>query len=108
MQPYLVTLPDGVKAFIVQKTSGRKHSINLLLFKIKRSNTLIAYSVRVQELETADYVLYKVRKSGSWKQGGERNQRRLTIGGHKRMQQIKNAIDNFENTYGKSAYKDLF
>lgn len=97
MTPYSVTLADGAKAMIVEKTSGRKRSINLLLFKIRRPRTLIAYSVQVQELQRADYTVYKERASGNWHLGGQRNKNRLTILDHKRVKQIKTAIDHYES-----------
>lgn len=108
MKPYSVKLPDGSKAHVINKIMGRRRSIRLLFFKIKRKKTLIAYSVRLISQENIGYTIYKVKRSGVWTRGGERESGRFDKSDKKRTLEIKSAIDSFETAYYPWAYKELF
>lgn len=108
MKPYSVNLPDGSRADVVNKILGRKRSIRLLFFKIRRKKTLIAYSVRLASEEEISYTIYKVRQSGEWTNGGERHYGRFGKTDKQRTLEIKTAIDDFESASGPAAYNELF
>lgn len=107
MQPFSVTLADGAKINVVQKISGRKRSIKLIFFKIRRRKQLIAYSVKTQEQNSTHYTIYKVKNTGLWQRGVDSDDA-LTKDDHKRALEIKSAIDEFESAISPYAYKDLF
>lgn len=108
MQPFSCTLANGTGIDVVHKIYGRRRSIRLILFKIRRKQTLIAYTVQTQEQEPISYTIYKTKDNGTWQRGGISNQGRLTSTDKVRTKEIKTAIDLYESAIGPHAYRQLF
>lgn len=108
MQPYTIQIVEGTQAHILRKESGRKRSLRLFFFRIKRRRTLIAYFVNVQDTISATYTLYKIRRTGLWLRGGERENGKVKNNDKLLMEDIKKSIDKYEGAYGSNAHKFLF
>lgn len=88
--------------------SGRKRSSRILFFRIRKSETLIKYTVRLQEGQPVEYEIYKEDQTGGWKKGGERNGNKIANEDKPVVEEIEKAIDAFEASIGRDAYKKLF
>lgn len=108
MQPFSVTLANGSSFNVVHKIYGRKRSIKLVFFKIRRKQTLIAYTVQTQEQQPVNYTVYKIKDSGAWQSGDAVSDGRLSWKDRQITRDIKSAIDQHESSLGPHAYLELF
>lgn len=109
MRTYSITLTDGSKITVLNKIAGRKRSIRLPFFKIRRKKVLIAYSVHVEAPQPTKYTIYKIKNSGAWKRGAEIGASgQVSSELKKRTKEIKSAIDNYESSISAIAYRALF
>lgn len=109
MRSYSITLADGSQITVLNKVAGRKRSIKLPFFKIRRKKVLIAYSVQVEAPQPMQYTLYKIKDSGAWKRGAEISATgQVSSELKKRTKEIKSAIDDYESSISAIAYHALF
>ena len=107
MEPYTIQLENGTEAFIYQKREGRKRSVRLLFFKIRRRKKLIAYTL-VNKGSSTVYTIYKTKTGGKWLRKGEKAEGRFTKKDANITSAIEKAIDQYEGKIGMEAYKALF
>ncbi len=108
MEPYTIHLPGGLNASIIQKREGRKRSIHLLFFKIRKKKRLIAYTLLTGNDPSAKYTIYKTKNEGKWLKKGLKHDGKFTRQDEALTLEIEKAIDEYEVTLGKEAYKQLF
>ncbi|MBN8860075.1 MAG: hypothetical protein J0H29_16885 [Sphingobacteriales bacterium] len=107
MQPYTVQIAGGRQVYIWKKEAGRKRSLRLFFLRIKKSRTLIAYYININDSDFATCILYKERRSGLWLKGGEKENGKICGNEKALIENIKKSIDSYENGLGNLAYKTL-
>lgn len=108
MQPYIIQIAGGTNVHILNKETGRKRSLRLFFIRLKRSRMLIAYSVKIQDASTAQYTLYKIRRTGIWLKKADKDGGVMRNDDKSLVEHIKHEIDYYESRLGNGAYKILF
>lgn len=108
MQPYTIQIAGGRQARVLRKESGRKRSPRLFFIRIRRSKTLIAYFVDLEDVDTSAFTMYKIRKTGLWLKRTEKENGKIYNSDWLLIEEIKRAIDLYESALGDGAYKILF
>jgi hypothetical protein len=108
MEPFTIHLPGGLKASVIQKREGRKRSVRLLFIRLRKSKKLIAYTLLTNNAPSITYTIYKTKNDGRWLKDVLKHDGRLTPEDEHLTVEMEKAIDEYEHTLGKEAYKQLF